>query len=95
MEKILKDKADKLLEEIYMRGYHDGRHTYRDKLVKSGLICANPQKQDEFLKLLESPCSNCPNSDDNFKLGCATMSPAKCEKMKQHMLALDIKKHFS
>lgn len=90
----IKKKIENLIDESYQNGYHDGRHAYRDKLINSGLICINPNKRDELLKICNnSPCLNCEYYNPNIKIGCNGNSQ-KCNRMQSFLTALEIKKYF-
>lgn len=90
----IKKNIENLIDESYSNGYHDGRHAYRDKLVNSGLICINPNKRDELLKICNySPCLNCEYFNNEVKIGCMS-KPRECKYMQQYLMALEIKKYF-
>ena len=87
----IKGRADLALYEVYMKGYHEGRHDYRNK-IKNCLVI-NPNCLEVLKKNSENPCKSCPNNSDKVLIGC-TANPRNCIAKQNQLIALDILKHF-
>jgi hypothetical protein len=90
--KEIKSRAEIELEILYMRAYHEGRHTYRDK-VKDYLII-NPELKSKVIEMSQDPCLQCPEAFNwtEFKKTCFNCKV--CSKKQDQLLALDLLKHF-
>ena len=87
----IKGRAESALYEVYMKGYHEGRHDYRNK-IKNCLVI-NPDCLEVLKKNSEDPCKGCPNNNDKVLIGC-TADPRNCIAKQNQLIALDILKHF-
>lgn len=90
--KIIKDRAELEIDSVYMKGYHEGRHNYRDKIKKYLII--NPELKHEVMEMSQDPCLSCNeiNSWINYKKQC--LNCQECDKKQNQLLALDLLKHF-
>lgn len=86
--------SKKLLTDLYMKGYHKGRHYEREKLLSSGYLIINPDKKDKLMKACEDPCKHCSYYTDEFKIGCSMLNPQNCQDKQNQLLAIEIRKYF-
>ncbi len=87
------DKTKKVLTDLYMRAYHEGRHKERDRLVNSGFVIIDPNKVEELNKACDNPCINCEHYNPWIKIGCS-FNPQECEKKQKQLHAPEIKAWF-
>lgn len=87
------DKAKKLLTEIYMRAYHDGRHAERDRLLKGDFLIIDPHRFEDLKYQAKNPCEDCAERADYLKIGCKA-NPKECELKQKQFRALEILTHF-
>jgi len=83
------EKMKHMMTNIYMRGYHDGRHAERDKLVKGDYLIINPEKINELNEKCQNPCNGCEFKSDYLKIGCNN-NPKECQKKQEQLRALEI-----
>lgn len=88
------DKVKKIMTNLYMKAYHDGRHTERDRLIKDGFLIINPDKKRELETLAKNPCEGCSERADYLKIGCKA-NPKECKFKQKQLRALEILTHFS
>lgn len=103
-EKVFKDILDEkndyikkikyLMTDLYMRAYHHGRHTERDRLIKDGFLVINPDKEKELRQQACDPCENCTEKINYLKKGCK-VNPKECELKQKQLRALEILTHFT
>ena len=89
--KLIASRAEVELHSIYMKGYHEGRHDYRNS-IKDYLII-NPKLREELKNLSKFDCRDCINYSHKHKIGC-TSDPAKCYYKQNQLVAIDILKHY-
>ena len=89
---LIASRARIELDSIYMKGFHDGRHEYRDKIKKYLII--NPNIKHQVMEMAQDPCPSCSDINDlmNFKKAC--LCSRDCYKKQNQLLALDLLKHF-
>lgn len=87
------DKVKKIMTNLYMKAYHDGRHAERNKLIKDGFLIIDPNKVDELRRQSMNPCESCSKKADYLKIGCTT-NPQECELKQKQLRAIEILNHF-
>ena len=102
-EKVFKEILDKsgytikmkrVLTDIYMRAYHDGRHAERDRLIKDGFLVIDSHKIEELKYQAKNPCEGCIDRADYLKIGCKA-NPKECELKQKQLRALEILTYFN
>ena len=88
------DKVKKIMTNLYVKAYHDGRHAERDRLIKDGFLIINPDKKRELETLAKNPCEDCSERADYLKIGCKAY-PKECKLKQKQLRALEILTHFS
>lgn len=87
----IKSRAEIALYDVYMKGYHEGRHDYRNKVENCLVI--NPDCLEVLQRNAENPCNGCPNQTDKMLIGCSA-NPKECDAKQLQFVALDILKNF-
>ena len=87
----IKNRAEAALYDVYMKGYNEGRHDYRNK-IKNCLI-VDPNSLGVLKKNAEDPCKTCPNNRSDYKIGCMC-DPSNCIAKQNQFIALDILENF-
>lgn len=87
-------RAKTLLTDIYMRGYHDGRHAERKKLIESGYLIIDPNKKEQLKKDCQDPCKFCEYYTPEYKIGC-TYNPKDCKNKQKQFTAIEIQSYFT
>jgi len=86
-------KIKYIMTDLYMRAYHNGRHTERDRLIKDGFLVINPDKEKELRQQACDPCEGCIEKTYYLKIGCKA-NPKECELKQKQLRALEILTHF-
>lgn len=85
----IRSRAEVALYDIYMKGYYEGLHDYKNKLKNCLVI--NPECLEILQCNSEDPCVGCPNQSD--LTGCSA-NPKECDAKQLQFIALDILKNF-
>ncbi len=85
---------DKVLDDLYMQAWHQGRHEYRKKLVDSDFIRINPERKLEVVTIAKTDqCICCEYHNPYLMLGCSKDITLCKQKQKQN-LCLELLKWF-
>lgn len=87
------DKMKRILTDLYMRAYHDGRHAERDRLLKGDFLIIDPHRFEELKYQAKNPCEGCAERADYLKIGCRA-NPKECELKQKQLRALEILTYF-
>ena len=87
------DKMKRVMTNLYMKAYHDGRHEERSRLVKEGYLIIDPNRIDELNRQAFNPCEGCTQRADYLKIGCKA-NPKECEQKQKQLRALEILSYF-
>ena len=83
------NKMKRVLTDLYMRAYHDGRHAERDRLLKGDFLIIDPNKKEELENLCQDPCRTCPHYTSDYRIGC-TKNPKECADKQKQLHAMEI-----
>jgi len=86
-------KMKRIMTDLYMRAYHDGRHAERDRLVKDGYLIIDPNKLNELEWKCQDPCTNCIERADYLKIGCKA-NPKECKLKQEQLRAMEVRTWF-
>ena len=87
-------KMKRIMTDLYMRAYHDGRHAERDRLVKDGYLIVDPTKLIELEQKCQDPCIGCTERADYLKIGCKA-NPKECKLKQEQLRAIEVKTWFN
>ena len=88
--KLIASRAEVELHSIYMKGYHEGRHDYREKVQKYLII--NPEYKEMLKEMSTDLCKNCDKALTMLK--CQCLSSDKCNLKQNQLVAIDILEHY-
>ena len=86
-------KMKRIMTDLYMRAYHDGRHAERDRLVKDGYLIIDPDKLNELEWKCQDPCTSCIERADYLKIGCKA-NPKECKLKQEQLRAIEVRTWF-